>query len=100
MAGDRLRRILTVISGDGEPWSSMRLCAACPGLLGVSGAGVMLMSGDIPRGSLCATDAISQLTAFSPRALRAGVRAIFGFPLRVARCGWARSTSTGTRPAR
>jgi GAF domain-containing protein len=84
----------------------------------VSGAGVMLMSGEIPRGSLCATDEVSQLIedlqytlgegpcldayqqdrvvaepdladpvtfrwpAFTPPALRAGVQAVFGFPLR------------------
>jgi GAF domain-containing protein len=78
----------------------------------------MLMSGEIPRGSLCATDDVSQLIedlqytlgegpcldayqqdrvvaepdladpvtfrwpAFTPPALRAGVRAVFGFPLR------------------
>ena len=29
--------------------------------MGVTGAGVMLMSGDIPRGSLCTTDEVSQL---------------------------------------
>ena len=29
--------------------------------MGVSGAGVMLMSGDIPRGSLCTTDEVSHL---------------------------------------
>jgi hypothetical protein len=108
-----------VVSAGGEPWSSTRLCAACPGLVGVSGAGVMLMSGDVPRGSLCASDEVSSLIedlqytmgegpcvdayqldrvvtepdladpvtprwlAFTPPALRAGVRAIFGFPLRV-----------------
>jgi GAF domain-containing protein len=85
----------------------------------VNGAGVMLMSGDIPRGSLCTTDKVSQLIeelqytlgegpcvdayqqdqvvaepdladpvtrrwpAFTPPALQAGVRAVFGFPLRV-----------------
>jgi len=79
----------------------------------------MLMSGDIPRGSLSSTDDVSQLIeelqftlgegpcvdayqqdrvvaepdlaepvterwpAFTPQALRAGVRAVFGFPLRV-----------------
>ena len=100
-------------------WSSARLCGACPGIVGVNGAGVMLMSGDIPRGSLCTTDEVSQLIeelqytlgegpcvdayqqdkvvaepdladpvtrrwpAFTPPALQAGVRAIFGFPLRV-----------------
>ena len=85
----------------------------------MSGAGVMLMSGDVPRGSLCATNEVSQLIeelqytlgegpcvdayqqdrvvaepdladpatrrwiAFTPPALEAGVRAVFGFPLRV-----------------
>ena len=84
----------------------------------MNGAGVMLMSGEIPRGSLCTTDGVSQLIeelqytlgegpcvdayqqdevvaepdladpvtrrwpAFTPRALQAGVRAVFGFPLR------------------
>jgi len=79
----------------------------------------MLMSGDMPRGSLCSTDAVSHLIeelqytlgegpcvdayrkdqvvtepdlaepeilrwhSFTPPALEAGVRAIFGFPLRV-----------------
>jgi len=100
-------------------WSSARLCGVCAGIVGVNGAGVMLMSGDIPRGSLCTTDEVSQLIeelqytlgegpcvdayqqdkvvaepdladpvtrrwpAFTPPALQAGVRAIFGFPLRV-----------------
>jgi GAF domain-containing protein len=85
----------------------------------MNGAGVMLMSGDIPRGSLCTTDDVSHLIeelqyslgegpcvdayqqdkvvtepdladpatrrwlAFSPPAIEAGVRAVFGFPLRV-----------------
>jgi hypothetical protein len=92
---------------------------ALPELAGVSGAGVMLMSGDVPRGSLCATDKVSSLIedlqyttgegpcvdayhhdrvviepdladpatprwlAFTPRAVSAGARAVFGFPLRV-----------------
>jgi GAF domain len=120
MAGDRLHRILAELSAGGaDGWSSVRLCGVCPGIVGVSGAGVMLMSGDIPRGSLCTTNAVSHLIeelqytlgegpcvdayqqdrvvaepdladpvtgrwfAFSPPALAAGVRAVFGFPLRV-----------------
>jgi hypothetical protein len=79
----------------------------------------MLMSGDIPRGSLCTTNAVSHLIeelqytlgegpcvdayrqdqvvaepdlaqsaggrwiAFTPPALEAGVRAVFGYPMRV-----------------
>src|SRR6266550_8637425 len=119
MAGDRLRRVLAALAAGGDGWSSARLCQACSAIVGVNGAGVMLMSGDIPRGSLCATDAVSQLIeelqytlgegpcvdayqqvqvvaepdladpvtrrwlAFTPPALRAGARAVFGFPLRV-----------------
>jgi hypothetical protein len=119
MAADRLHRILATLADGGEAWSSGRLCQACPAIVGVNGAGLMLMSGDIPRGSLCATNAVSHLIedlqytlgegpcvdayrhdsvvaepnlaapvtrrwpAFTPAALRAGVRAIFGFPLRV-----------------
>src|SRR6266581_330782 len=118
MAGDRLRRVLAALSAGGDGWSSARLCRACQGIVGVNGAGVMLMSGDIPRGSLCTTDEVSQLIeelqyslgegpcvdahqqdkvvaepdladpvrrrwpAFTPPALQAGVRAVFGFPLR------------------
>ena len=87
--------------------------------MGVNGAGVMLMSGDIPRGSLCTSNEVSHLIeelqytlgegpcvdafrqdrvvaepdladpvtrrwfAFTPPTLAAGVRAVFGFPLRV-----------------
>ena len=45
----------------GDAWSSARLCAVCPGIVGVNGAGVMLMSSDIPRGSLNSTDDVSEL---------------------------------------
>jgi hypothetical protein len=120
MAEDRLGRILAALSAAGaESWSSAGLCAAYPNIVGVDGAGVMLMSGDIPRGSLCTTNAVSHLIeelqytlgegpcvdayhqnqvvaepdlaepaasrwlAFTPPALAAGVRAIFGYPLRV-----------------
>lgn len=120
MAGDRLGRILAELSATGaDAWSSARLCEVFPDIVGVSGAGIMLMSGDIPRGSLCTTNEVSQLIeelqyslgegpcvdayqqdravaepdladpatgrwlAFSPSALEAGVRAVFGFPLQV-----------------
>jgi GAF domain-containing protein len=119
VAGDRLHRILTALSAGEDAWSSARLCGACPQIVGVNGAGVMLMSGDIPRGSLCTTDQVSHLIedlqytlgegpcmdayrqdqvvaepdladpvrrrwpAFTPPTLAAGVRAMFGFPLRV-----------------
>ena len=119
MPGVRLRRILAELSDGKGPWPVARLCAVCPRIAGVEGAGVMLMSGDIPRGSLCSSDDVSQLIedlqftlgegpcvnayhqdkvvtepdladpetarwfAFTPPALQAGARAVFGFPLRV-----------------
>jgi hypothetical protein len=61
MAGDRLHRVLAALSAGEDGWSSARLCRACPPMVGVDGAGVMLMSGDVPRGSLCVTDEVSQL---------------------------------------
>src|SRR2546429_3477850 len=62
MAGDRLHRILAELSAGGtDVWSSARLCRGCVKTVGVDGAGVMLMSGDIPRGSLCSTNEVSHL---------------------------------------
>ncbi len=119
MAGDRLHRILAELASEGGEWPAARLCAVCPRIAGVSGAGVMLMSGDVPRGSLGSSNEVSELIedlqytlgegpcvdayrqdmvvaepdladpasrrwfAFAPPALGAGVRAVFGFPLRV-----------------
>ena len=119
MAGDRLRRVLAALSAGGDGWSPAGLCGVCREIVDVNGAGVMLMSGDLPRGSLCTTGEVSELIeelqytlgegpcvdayhqdevvaepdladpvslrwpAFTGPALRAGVRAIFGFPLRV-----------------
>ena len=119
MPGERLRRILAELS-DGEiMWPAARLCAVGPQITGANGLGVMLMSGDIPSGSLCSSDEVSELIeelqytlgegpcvdayqqdkivtepdladpqtrrwfAFTPPVLQAGVRAVFGFPLRV-----------------
>ena len=48
------------VGGDAG-WTSTRLCEVTRDITGVSGAGVMLMSGDVPRGSLCTTDAVSNL---------------------------------------
>lgn len=119
MAEDRLRRVLAELSAGERAWSAARLCAVAPQITGASGAGIMLMSGEVPRGSLGTTDEVSQLieelqytlgegpcvdayagdrvvtepdladpvtrrwVAFAPLVLRAGVRALFGFPLRI-----------------
>ena len=118
MAPDRLHQILASLADGTSTWSSARLCGACPQIVGVTGAGIMLMSGDVPRGSLCASDEVSHLIedlqytlgegpcvdayrqdtvvsepdladpvsrrwpAFTRPVVQAGVRAVFGFPLR------------------
>jgi len=127
---------LAELGAGGDGLSAARLCAVFPQIAGVTGAGVMLMSGDVPRGSLCTTDDVSQMIedlqytlgegpcldayqqnrvvaepdladpvtrrwfAFTPPALNAGVRAVFGFPLRVGTVRLGRSTSTGSGPVR
>src|SRR5258708_34292372 len=61
MAGDRLRRIMAQLSaGDGRR-SSARLCLVSAEIIRMSGAGIMLMSGDVPQGSVCTTDEVSDL---------------------------------------
>jgi hypothetical protein len=96
-----------------------RLCELCADVTLMTGAGIMLMTDDAPRGSVCTTNAVSALieqlqfdlgegpcvdayrfdrpvlepdlaqpaaprwVAFTPPALAAGVRAVFGFPLQV-----------------
>jgi hypothetical protein len=120
MTGDRLERILAQLAGAGDGGrSASRLCDVTTDIIGVTGAGIMLMSGDVPRGSLCSTNEVSALIeelqyslgegpcvdafkndqvvlepdladprsprwfAFAPKAVDAGARAVFGFPLRV-----------------
>lgn len=120
MAGERRLRILGMLAAPSTAGlETRRLCEVCAEVTGVSGAGIMVISGDLPRGSICATDEVSTLVehlqfelgegpcvdasrqdravlepdlaepvtprwlAFSGPALDAGVRAIFGFPMRV-----------------
>lgn len=129
MAGARLLRILERIEA-GSAAGTAHLCDVCAEVTAMSGAGIMLMSGDVPRGSVCSSDRVSALiedlqyslgegpcvdayqqdrpvsepdladqggpsgadgagrgearwVAFTPAAVAAGARAVFGFPLRV-----------------
>lgn len=64
--GERRLRILDLLIGCGDTaLCTSRLCEVCAQVTGMNGAGVMLMSGEVPRGSLCTTnevsDAIEQL---------------------------------------
>jgi GAF domain-containing protein len=120
VAGERRLRILSRLVGSGtRELETSRLCEVGAEVTGMSGAGIMLMSGDLPHGSACTTNKVSALIeelqyalgegpcvdayhedrpvlepdladpdtprwlAFAGPALDAGVRAVFGFPLRV-----------------
>ncbi len=119
MAGERQLRILSLLTSGGADPTTSRLCQVSVEVTAVSGAGIMLMSGDVAQGSVCTTNEVSALIeqlqfalgegpcldafnqdrpvlepdlahpvtarwlAFSGPATEAGVRGIFGFPLRV-----------------
>ena len=61
MPEDRLIRILARLGADDESGEATRLCAVCAEITLMSGAGIMLLTGDQPQGSVCTTDAISAL---------------------------------------
>ena len=121
MAGDRLLRILAKLSSPGSTAEAepARLCEVCADIAGMTGAGIMLMTGDTQQGSVCSSNEVSALIeelqftlgegpcvdahrqarpvlepnladpgnprwlAFTPPAVAAGARAVFGFPLQV-----------------
>jgi len=62
VAGERLLRILALLSSGGvtEPRTA-RLCDVCAEITVMSGAGIMLMSDDVPLGSVCATNEVSRI---------------------------------------
>lgn len=60
MADDRRLRILARL-GNGSGLETQRLCKVCAEATDTTGAGIMLMSGDTPRGSVCTTDEVSAL---------------------------------------
>jgi len=60
--GQRRDRILSRLVGTGAPALETKLlCEVCAETTGMSGAAIMLMSGDVPRGSLCTTNTVSGL---------------------------------------
>lgn len=62
VAGARKLEILArLASGDGVELSTKRLCEVCAEATAMTGAGIMLMSGDTPRGSICTTGSVSAL---------------------------------------
>ncbi|MDD9371006.1 MAG: GAF and ANTAR domain-containing protein [Acidimicrobiales bacterium] len=120
MTEDRRARIIEHLYPPGKTsLEAARLGQVCAAATGVTGAGLMLISGEVPRGSVATTDEVSTLIedlqfslgegpcidayrqdrpvlepdlanpsvprwiAFTPPAVDAGVRAVFGFPLHV-----------------
>lgn len=119
MAGERRARILDRLVSEGGQLDLPTVCRVGAEITGMTGGGIMLMSGEIPRGSVCATDKVSALIeelqyslgegpcvdaykedrvvlepdlerparnrwiAFTPPAVEAGARAVFGFPLQL-----------------
>jgi hypothetical protein len=114
--------MLKLLTADGvTDGSTRRLAEVSAQFTKVSGAGIMLMSGDVQRGPVGVSDEVAGLieelqytlgegpcvdayhhdrpvtepdlaapavvrwNAFSPPAVQAGVRAVFGFPVRVGR---------------
>ncbi|MCA1692117.1 MAG: GAF and ANTAR domain-containing protein [Acidimicrobiales bacterium] len=62
MNGERRIRILAALAEgrDGEA-TGPRLCQVCKNVTGMTGAGIMLMSGELPLGSVCTTGGVSAL---------------------------------------
>lgn len=62
MPGARLLRILTRLhEADGAGPTPARLCEVCADVMAMTGAGIMLMSGDVARGSVCSSNRVSAL---------------------------------------
>lgn len=124
VTSERRLRILSRLVRSGQPLlETARLCQVCADMTATDGAGIMLFDKGMSRGSLGATDRVSELiedlqftlgegpcidacrdgrpvlepdlashatgrwVAFGPPAIAAGVRAVFGFPIRVGAAG-------------
>lgn len=58
---ERRLELLAQVVLPGGALETKRLCEVCAAATGATGAGIMLMSGEIPRGSVCTTDDVSAL---------------------------------------
>lgn len=61
MAGERRARILALLVDGTSDLETWRLCQVCAEATSMTGAGIMLMSGPVQRGSVCSTDNVSAL---------------------------------------
>lgn len=58
---ERRLQLLAQVLGPAGALETHHLCETCARATDATGAGIMLMSGDVPRGSVCATDDVSAL---------------------------------------
>ncbi|MEY2419563.1 MAG: hypothetical protein QOG90_2243 [Actinomycetota bacterium] len=58
---ERRLQLLARLLGPSGDLETRKLCEISADVVGVTGAGIMLMSGDIPRGSVCTTNCVSAL---------------------------------------
>jgi hypothetical protein len=111
--------VARIVAAGGSPSSPGPLCEVAADIIGLTGAGVMVLHDGVPQASLCATGPVSALIeelqytlgegpcidayrtgtviaepdlaapaaprwpGFTPEALDAGARAVFGFPVRI-----------------
>jgi GAF domain-containing protein len=60
--GERRARLLgLLVGGKDGAFGTKRLCEVCAEATAVSGAGIMLMSDEVPQGSLCTTNEMSNV---------------------------------------
>lgn len=60
MASERLSDLLAMLAdGSGVVTGTSQLCQLAARVTGTSGAGIMLLSDELPRGSLCTTDGVA-----------------------------------------
>lgn len=61
MAGERLLRILELFKVRDDGSGTIPLCEVCAEAITMTGAGIMLMSDELPRGSICSSNPTSAL---------------------------------------
>jgi hypothetical protein len=61
MSSERLERILAAFEAGSGDGSAAQICEVTTTVVGVAGAGIMLMSHDVPEGSLCTSNSVSEL---------------------------------------
>ena len=71
----RLRILAQLNDSAAGDLEAKRLCQVCAEVTGMSGAGIMLMSNDVPRGAACMTDEVSALIE-DPHACECGVEMV------------------------